>query len=140
MTKNQHRVNLERLPLGNPHDWRLTFSSPKPNNFMAIIDDLKALIPSYDREYVPAIRSWLFSDAYFHSVVALLSRYGIETNIVKHTDLVRSDALAEMFLTPNAPDFVIVAVFKALAKRYHPDAGGSTEQMQKLNRLMEVVR
>jgi hypothetical protein len=40
----------------------------------------------------------------------------------------------------DAPMTVIEAVYKALAKERHPDAGGSTEAMTLLNEAMERVR
>jgi curved DNA-binding protein CbpA len=52
----------------------------------------------------------------------------------------RQMALAQLFLLPNAPTDVITAVFRVLAKKYHPDMGGSTEQMQRLNAAMEVIK
>lgn len=52
----------------------------------------------------------------------------------------RQIALTELFLLPNAPADVITAVFRVLAKKYHPDMGGSTEKMQRLNAAMEVLK
>ena len=41
---------------------------------------------------------------------------------------------------PAAVLEIIDAGYKALAKRYHPDLGGSTQQMQLLNRAVEWLR
>lgn len=43
-------------------------------------------------------------------------------------------------LNPGAPLIVAEAAYKALARRAHPDAGGSTERMQLLNAAIEQVR
>lgn len=46
-----------------------------------------------------------------------------------------------LFLTPNAPFFVVKAAYKALASRYHPDAvGGDAEKFKHITEAFEKVR
>lgn len=40
---------------------------------------------------------------------------------------------AALSILPDAPESVVRAAYTALAKEHHPDVGGSTETMQKLN-------
>lgn len=47
---------------------------------------------------------------------------------------------AVLHLSPDAPLVVAEAVYRTLAKQAHPDAGGSTDQMQRLNAAIEQVR
>lgn len=47
---------------------------------------------------------------------------------------------ALLHLDPSAPLEVAEAAYRALAKRAHPDAGGSTETMRRLNEAIEVIR
>jgi DnaJ-domain-containing protein 1 len=49
------------------------------------------------------------------------------------------DAFALLYVSPQAPPEVIEAAFRALAKQYHPDRGGSTAQMQRLNLAREQL-
>ncbi len=43
------------------------------------------------------------------------------------------DAFATLHLLPSAPPEVVRASYKALAMKHHPDKGGNTEAMQKIN-------
>jgi hypothetical protein len=47
---------------------------------------------------------------------------------------------AILHLDPSAPLEVAEAAYRALARKTHPDAGGSTEQMQRLNAAIERIR
>lgn len=53
-------------------------------------------------------------------------------------------AIAEHYqrlgILPDAPLEVAEAAYKALARRAHPDAGGSTVRMQQLNAAIEQIR
>jgi len=49
------------------------------------------------------------------------------------------DPAAVLYVSPQAPLEVIEAAFRALAKQYHPDRGGSTVQMQRLNLAREQL-
>lgn len=46
-------------------------------------------------------------------------------------------AFSELYLLPTAPDVVVKAAFRALAKIHHPDVGGSNETMRRLNDAYE---
>jgi curved DNA-binding protein CbpA len=49
------------------------------------------------------------------------------------------EAAAVLYVSSQAPPEVIDAAFRALAKQYHPDRGGSTAQMQRLNLAREQL-
>ena len=110
-------------------------------------------IPSVDRTYVAESRTWLFAAGYLEAVKATLEDFGVKPVVMGDPDdtddcpfcthkdaLTKQTALEELFLLPNAPAFLIEAVYKTLAKKYHPDHGGSNEKMQRLNAVMEVLR
>tara|TARA_R110002020_G_scaffold26270_14_gene84878 strand:+ start:15061 stop:15543 length:483 start_codon:yes stop_codon:yes gene_type:complete len=44
-----------------------------------------------------------------------------------------------LYLKSNAPEFVVKAVYKTLAFKYHPDRGGETEQFQKVKEAYEAI-
>jgi DnaJ-class molecular chaperone len=45
----------------------------------------------------------------------------------------RAELYATLYLLPNAPQIVIKASYKALAQKFHPDAGGTHEVMLRIN-------
>lgn len=56
----------------------------------------------------------------------------------KSDEVVRAFAL--LHLDPSAPLEVIQAVWRALARHAHPDAGGNVERMKALNHAYDVAR
>jgi hypothetical protein len=44
-----------------------------------------------------------------------------------------------LYLTTDAPEFVVKAVYKTLAFKYHPDRGGEAEQFQKVKEAYESI-
>ena len=44
----------------------------------------------------------------------------------------QAEAFAVLHLLPTAPDYVIDAVFRAFAKRWHPDRGGDSDTMRQI--------
>jgi DnaJ-class molecular chaperone len=51
-----------------------------------------------------------------------------------------ADAYAVLWLRPGAPLSVVQAAYRALASRYHPDAGGDPLAMRRLNEAYETLR
>lgn len=45
-----------------------------------------------------------------------------------------------LFVTQDAPDLVVKASYKVLSTIYHPDKGGSLEQMSKLNQAYDLIK
>lgn len=52
----------------------------------------------------------------------------------------RRDPYEVLGVRPDAPAEVIKASYQALARKAHPDAGGSTERMQELNEAWAAVK
>jgi hypothetical protein len=44
-----------------------------------------------------------------------------------------------LYITRNAPDFVVKAVFKALVFEYHPDKGGDPKEFQKVKEAYDEI-
>jgi DnaJ domain len=53
--------------------------------------------------------------------------------------LKKNDYYATLQVHPKAVDAVIAKAYRELCKLYHPDAGGSVEQMRRLNEAYEVL-
>lgn len=47
---------------------------------------------------------------------------------------------SSLFLTPDAPDFMIEAAYKALVKVHHPDLGGDTVTFKKIQKAYEELK
>ena len=45
-----------------------------------------------------------------------------------------------LYITPNAPDFIIKAAYKALAFKYHPDRGGDADKFQEVRSAYEAIK
>jgi hypothetical protein len=54
--------------------------------------------------------------------------------------LKKNDYYATLQVHPKASDVVIAKAYRELCKLYHPDAGGSFDQMRRLNEAYEVLR
>ena len=55
---------------------------------------------------------------------------------VKNKDL----AYASLFLTPGAPEFILNAVWKALAREHHPDRGGDEETFKAFKEAYDLIK
>ena len=49
------------------------------------------------------------------------------------------DAYAVLHLQPGAPHHVVKAAYRSLAQVHHPDAGGDTSQMARINAAYAVI-
>lgn len=54
--------------------------------------------------------------------------------------LKKNDYYATLQVHPKAADAVIAKAYRELCKLYHPDAGGSFEQMRRLNEAYDVLK
>ena len=60
---------------------------------------------------------------------------------VKKAEVVNKfEAYATLFLTPDAPGFIIDAVWKALALKHHPDRGGDSEAFKTFSVAYEKIK
>lgn len=142
-----NRATITKLPdYYRPYAWALKIKISDGDTFHSFIDALKENVwPSY-RKYDAENRRWLFCPEAMIDVYDTLNAYGIGYDGDQSPPppppslMNRQAALAQLFLMPNAPADVITAVFRVLAKKYHPDMGGSTEKMQQLNAAMEVLK
>lgn len=51
-----------------------------------------------------------------------------------------TSAYATLYLTPDAPEYVVKAVWKALAKETHPDVGGRPEEFKKYQKAYNIIK
>ena len=45
-----------------------------------------------------------------------------------------------LYLTSDAPDFIVKSVFKTLVKKYHPDVGGNTDKFREVKKAHDRIK
>jgi hypothetical protein len=104
-----------------------------------MVESIKATIPSRSRCWKPDRKEWWVKAAALDVLLALADRhcggweYGEREQPTPAPILRPADALAVLHLTQDAPAELIPLVYRFLAKRLHPDRGGNTEAMQRVN-------
>lgn len=107
-----------------------------------VIDRIKAVIPSHGRSYDPGARVWTVYSAWISEAVGILED-AFET-VTMHRNAQRAESArmsgsvgnnyyADLHLLPTAPPELVRDAYRCLAKLYHPDRGGSTAAMQRIN-------
>ncbi len=124
--------------------YSLTF---RGGNFSPCVSTLKEYIHAYSRSYEPATRKWFIDeDAYaqlFQWLDYAHAELGARVEWQTSSDRKREgpppprqtpgDPYQTLHLLPSAPPEVVKAAYKALAMKLHPDHGGDTEAMQRIN-------
>lgn len=116
-----------------------------------LVENLKAEIPGYARKYAPEDRSWTISAAYAHIARGLM--HDTFPDVTEDPAPGSSDrggrrpeppppgdAWAVLHLRPTAPPELVDAAYRCLARLHHPDAGGDTVTMQRINGAVDVIR
>ena len=120
---------------GSEHDdWLRVFFAYDPD----LIEDLKDSVSSYARRWDPTSRCWLILPSQRRLLLKLLERHGHEvketpSSTAQHTpsSSPRSDPF-ESLLEAIPPD-LRSKVYRQLSIVLHPDNGGDTELMKRLN-------
>jgi len=113
-----------------------------------LVDALKAEIPGHARTYDSTAKSWTIMAAYAHVAARLMHDVFPDVEIVgaatpppfDHGRPTGGDPYVVLHLRPTAPPELVSAAHKVLARLYHPDAGGSTVVMQRINGAVEQIR
>lgn len=104
-----------------------------------LISRFKIEIPPYARIYVPENKEWIFDSTYAARAVHLLTDRFPDARIENipdsspSLDQQQDPEYVTFFVIPEAPPEVVKAAYRALSKLYHPDRGGDTAAMQRLN-------
>jgi len=114
------------------------------------VQQLKLAIPFGGRQWVPDRKRWILSALYAPELLTFLASWGAQ--VQDDRDLHRTGALLppmpeelqvafdDLFLAYTAPLCVAEASYKALAKYWHPDRGGNTEDFHRVNNAIGVIR
>lgn len=113
-----------------------------------VVDDIKTRIPVSERSYEPEAKRWHVSPPWAPLAIGILEEAFGHVDIIQtgpsHPDpspIRSTDSFyRELHLLPSAPPAVVAASYRALARLYHPDAGGDTTRMQSINGAFEALK
>lgn len=118
-------------------DGSLHLRTPYDADFIA---DFKANLNYRDREWLPEMKVWHVSARAARDAIALARSW---FDVVQEVPFRRAASgagaslargpHADLHVLESAPWPVVEAAYKALARLNHPDRGGSTAAMQKIN-------
>ena len=125
-------------------DERFALKTPYDKDF---VEALKWAIPVPYREWSPEKKTWHIYQEYDATVIDLVESRGGQA-LDKRPATVDAavlpgplqEACALLCVTAEAPLSVAEAAFKALARRHHPDVGGDTAMMQRLNSALATFK
>ncbi len=112
-----------------------------------VVSELKRAVPAPLRTYDPDSKTWTVAGRYvsavYHVLAQVFGEVDVEGSRSGAADRGRpssDDPWVILHLRPTAPPELVSAAHKCLAKLHHPDAGGSTAVMQRINRAVESIR
>jgi hypothetical protein len=117
-------------------------------SFYAALEDLKETIPPSRREWQPWGKTWVVDAGYRDRLRDWAYRHFDAGDVVferpaappPRPELDPDGGPWEtLWLRPGAPEYVIRAVFRAMAQRHHPDHGGDEMTMKRLNNAFEAL-
>jgi hypothetical protein len=138
-----------RVRLSDGPDGGVYLESPY-RDWEPVREDFKRAIPFDGRSWDGDLKKWLIRAFYVTDVLTFLTQHGAQVQDDRQPvaelaprapmpDDLRA-AFVLLHLAPNAPLCVAEASYKALAKYYHPDMGGSAEQFHLVSDAIRVVR
>ena len=123
---------------------------------VAYVMELKATVPSAYRQFNADKKSWRIWPPYVNAAFLCARRWfdAVEVLVPEHLPIAKPTTTlvddlrrrfpdhATLHLLPDAPDFVIHAAYRALAREHHPDRAGaqSHQAMVELNRAYARLR
>lgn len=91
----------------------------------SIVNGIKSLVPPGARSFDGETKVWCVDFEF----VGRHEQAEPEPQPIRRDD----DAYRELHLLPSAPPELVTAAYKTLARLHHPDVGGDTATMQRLN-------
>lgn len=127
---------------GSPsEDWLRVYFDYDPD----LIEDLKVNIPSYSRRWDPEERCWLILPSQRKKLVVLLADHGHTVKAFERQPATSNPAPAQSIHDPfeallrEMPAELRSKVYRQLAMALHPDNGGDTELMKRLNLIWDKM-
>lgn len=110
-------------------NWQGWWAVIKPDR--KVIEYLRRSIPQLYRQFDAETSLWYVHDKYVESVRQLVYSTGSFSD--------EEDPWALLHLRPGAPQAIIQAAWRVLAKDLHPDRGGDEEQFVKVKAAYEKL-
>lgn len=106
------------------------------------VQSLKNHLPPSMRRWDPMDKIWLIHELYLDDAIELMDQYfdDYEIDIPEPLQNQNQGPYGILFLLPNAPNELVKSAYRTLSMRYHPDKGGSTETMARLNQAYEDIK
>jgi hypothetical protein len=125
----------ELEPEHAPWRWALAFDF---NELM--VKGIKRHIPSRQRTWKPELRQWWFKEEAGDTMLTLAERFCGEVMHIQEDGHLTAAMPAELVaayrtlhLLPSAPDELVKHAYRVMCKLHHPDKGGMTSTMQRVN-------
>ena len=125
--------------------WRVTFPFDRD-----VVESIKQLVPPHSRTYEPDERAWYVTPRYGDLIRKLLQSAFVDVEIDEDetyyspppppTSSAPQTSYHVLYLQPAVPPELVESAYRTLARLHHPDAGGSTETMQRLNDAVSSIR
>lgn len=131
---------------GAAADVRFTLTDDRGQEFFGAVEALKRAIPSGARLWSPSRRVWTVDIAHFGRLTDwAYTWFAPEEVLIERPQRTpprpapAPDAWETLWLRPGAPEYVIKAVFRAMALENHPDRGGDHAAMVRINAAFETL-
>jgi hypothetical protein len=163
----QQQVLTITITSTNQATFEVRVKSVDQDAFYLVINDLKQRVPAYLRTYNATRRVWMIQRDAAHYLREWVSQAQDAFSATVEGDPgpwtkyrkpnwqssydappprgpravpSEAEAFAALCLTPAAPGPLIKAAYRELAKLNHPDHGGDTAAMQKVNSAFDVLK
>jgi DnaJ-class molecular chaperone len=108
-----------------------------------VIDKIKR-IPTKSRAWDPKSKYWSVSVPYIEHAILIVQTTFPELMVNDERPVVRprrDEDYSVLHLHSTAPSYIVDAVYKAMAKHYHPDVNPKgADKMRKINSAYERIR
>jgi len=113
-----------------------------------IVEELKIRIPASERRWVPERKCWTVTRPYSDLGIGIVRAVYPQLVVVNEWDgdakpppIRKTDpTYADLHLLPSAPAELVQAAYRCLARLNHPDTGGNTATMQRLNAAFDTLK
>jgi hypothetical protein len=101
------------------------------------LDDLRRTCPPSFRQWDRDRKVWRIHRFYLYDVLGTFADY--DYIIRDDSGLGEEPDYAALYVTPDAPDAVVHAAYRALAKILHPDVGGDAQAFVRVQAAYDAI-
>lgn len=108
---------------------------------------LKSMIPWDCRDWDQERKVWSVDAIYANEAIRIVTSWYADVQVIRYQASApppppssSSDPFRILHLLPSAPGPLIHAAYRTLARLYHPDTGGDTTTMQRINAAYDRLK